>query len=289
MFIKFLQTTEENQEGLKIFTWEEIWNSIVSWCATSGIKFVVSLIALIIVFVIINTTSKAIRNRLRKRGRDETISNAIFSVYRKVLKFVAIIAFFSVIGFDMTGVASIIASATVAIGLALQGSLSNIAGWVLIIFTRPFRLGDYIKAQGEEGTVEEINLFYTHLKTPDNKQVVIPNGNLSSDVIVNYSIKDIRRVELLYSIDYDSDCSKAIEVIRKVVEKHPLALKDPACFIRVKDYADSSIDIVCRVWTKNEDYWTLHFDLLEQVKVAFDENNIEVPYNKLDVNIKKEN
>ena len=289
MFIKFLETTQETPETPKIISWEEIWNNIVSWCATSGLKFIISLVALIVIFIIINWTSKAIRNRLRKRGRDETIVNAIFSVYRKALKFISIIAFFSVIGFDMTGVASIIASATVAIGLALQGSLSNIAGCVLIIFTRPFRLGDYIKAQGEEGTVEEINLFYTHLKTPDNKQVVIPNGNLSSDVIVNYSIKDVRRVELIFSIDYDSNCSKAIEVIRKVVERHPLALKDPAHFIRVKDYADSSIDIVCRVWTKNEDYWTLHFDLLEQVKVAFDENNIEVPYNKLDINIKKEN
>lgn len=281
--IRFLETTQETIT----FSWEAIWNSIVTWCSTTGIKFLISLFALIIVFIIINWTSKAIRNKLRKKGKDETITNAIFSVYRKVLKFIAIIIFFTVIGFDMTGISSIIASATVAIGLALQGSLSNIAGWVLIIFTRPFRLGDYIKAQGEEGTVEEINLFYTHLITPDNKKIIIPNGTLSSDVIVNYSIKDLRRVELTFSIDYANNVEVALNAIRKVVNNHPLALKEPESFIRVSEYADSSINIVCRVWTKNENYWTLHFDLLEQVKVEFDKNNIEVPFNKLDINISK--
>ena len=188
---------------------------------------------------------------------------------------------------DMTGISSIVASATVAIGLALQGSLSNIAGWVLIIVTRPFKLGDYIKAQGEEGTVEEINLFYTHLKTPDNKQIIIPNGNLSADVMVNYSVKDIRRVEVVFDIDYKENPNMAINLIKAVIEKHPLINKDPSYFVRVSEYADSSIRIVTRVWCKNSNYWTVHYDLLEQVKKSFDENNIEVPYNKIDVNIIK--
>lgn len=284
-----LNILEEQLNG-SIFTvnWEELWNKFVLWCSTKGIRFVLSLIGLIIVFGLINWTAKGIRKSLRRRNKDETIVNAIFSTYRKILKFFAILLFLSIIGFDMTGISSIIASATVAIGLALQGSLSNIAGWVLIIVTRPFRLGDYIKAQGEEGTVEEINLFYTHLKTPDNKQITIPNGNLSSGVIVNYSAKDIRRLQLNFDIGYDEDANKAINIISEVISKHPLVLIDPAPFVRVGEYADSSVIIFTRVWVKTSEYWTLNWDLLEQVKKAFDENNIIVPYNKIDINITKE-
>ena len=284
-----LNILEEQLNG-SIFTvnWEELWNKFVLWCSTKGIRFVLSLIGLIIVFGLINWTAKGIRKALRRRNKDETIVNAIFSTYRKILKFFAILLFLSIIGFDMTGISSIIASATVAIGLALQGSLSNIAGWVLIIVTRPFRLGDYIKAQGEEGTVEEINLFYTHLKTPDNKQITIPNGNLSSGVIVNYSAKDIRRLQLNFDIGYDEDANKAINIISEVISKHPLVLNDPAPFVRVGEYADSSVIIFTRVWVKTSEYWTLNWDLLEQVKKAFDENNIIVPYNKIDINITKE-
>ena len=284
-----LNILEEQLNG-SIFTvnWEELWTKFVLWCSTKGIRFVLSLIGLIIVFGLINWTAKGIRKSLRRRNKDETIVNAIFSTYRKILKFFAILLFLSIIGFDMTGISSIIASATVAIGLALQGSLSNIAGWVLIIVTRPFRLGDYIKAQGEEGTVEEINLFYTHLKTPDNKQITIPNGNLSSGVIVNYSAKDIRRLQLNFDIGYDEDANKAINIISEVISKHPLVLNDPAPFVRVGEYADSSVIIFTRVWVKTSEYWTLNWDLLEQVKKAFDENNIIVPYNKIDINITKE-
>lgn len=284
-----LNILEEQLNG-SIFTvnWEELWNKFVLWCSTKGIRFVLSLIGLIIVFGLINWTAKGIRKSLRRRNKDETIVNAIFSTYRKILKFFAILLFLSIIGFDMTGISSIIASATVAIGLALQGSLSNIAGWVLIIVTRPFRLGDYIKAQGEEGTVEEINLFYTHLKTPDNKQITIPNGNLSSGVIVNYSAKDIRRLQLNFDIGYDEDANKAINIISEVISKHPLVLNDPAPFVRVGEYGDSSVIIFTRVWVKTSEYWTLNWDLLEQVRKAFDENNIIVPYNKIDINITKE-
>ena len=285
MFIKFLETTQETPETPNIISWEEIWNNIVSWCATSGLKFVISLVALIVVFIIINWTSKAIRNRLRKRGRDETIVNAIFSVYRKSLKFISIIAFFSVIGFDMTGVASIIASATVAIGLALQGSLSNIAGWVLIIFTRPFRLGDYIKAQGEEGTVEEINLFYTHLKTPDNKKIVLPNGALTNEPITNYSSYDTRRVDWEFSVSYDADIEKVKSIIEKELENEELILKDNDLFVRYVRKDTSSLVFVARAWVLKENYWTVKYNIEESVKIAFDKNNIEIPYPKMDIHV----
>lgn len=287
MILNILQEQIEDTSSFEI-NWGELWDNFILWCSTKGLRFVISLIGLIIVFGLINWTAKGIRKSLRKKNKEETIVNAVFSTYRKILKLLAILAFLSIIGFDMTGISSIIASATVAIGLALQGSLSNIAGWVLIIVTRPFRLGDYIKAQGEEGTVEEINLFYTHLKTPDNKQITIPNGNLSSNVIVNYSVKDVRRLQINFDIGYDEDANKAIALINKVIENHPLVLKDPAPFVRVGEYGDSSVIIYARVWVKNSEYWNLNWDLLEQVRKTFDENNIIIPYNKLDINIKKE-
>lgn len=186
----------------------------------------------------------------------------------------------------MTGIASIISSCAVALGLALQGSLSNIAGWVILIVTRPFRLGDFIEAQGVSGTVEEINLIYTHIKTPDNKVIYIPNGALSGGNITNYSIKPIRRLDQQYTISYSSDVNLALKVISEVAKSQALVLKNPEPFVKVQSYADSSIVIILRVWMKNEDYWTVNFDLLDQVKKALDENNIEIPFNQLDVTIK---
>ena len=275
--------TETNDNSFTI-DWNNLWNQIVSWCTTTGLKFLIALVVLIVVFIIINWTAKGIRASLRKKNKDETVANAVFSTYRKVLKFLAILVFLGVIGIDMTGISSIVASATVAIGLALQGSLSNIAGWVLIIVTRPFKLGDYIVAQGVEGTVEEINLFYTHLKTFDNKQVTIPNGNLSANVIVNYSAKDIRRLDLKFNIEYDEDVDKVIGIIQKVLHSHHLVLKEPAPFARVGEYNPSYITIYARVWVKNAEYWNANWDLLELIRKELDANNIKVPHNKVEIN-----
>ena len=276
-------TILEEQVDFNI-NWSELWDNFILWCSTTGLKFVISLVGLIIVFGIINWSAKGIRKSLRKRNKDETIVNAIFSTYRKILKFVAILAFLSIIGFDMTGISSIIASATVAIGLALQGSLSNIAGWVLIIVTRPFKLGDYISAQGVEGTVEEINLFYTHLKTFDGKGVTVPNGSLSSGVITNYSAKDMRRLDLKFNIEYSEDVNKVIEIIKKVLENHHLVEQDPAPFARVGEYSDSYKTVFARVWVKTSEYWNLNWDLLELIRKELDVNGIKVPLNKVDVN-----
>lgn len=273
----------ETSENSFTIDWNDLWNQIVSWCTTTGLKFLIALVILIVVFIIINWTAKGIRVSLRKKNKDETVANAIFSTYRKVLKFLAILVFLGVIGIDMTGISSIVASATVAIGLALQGSLSNIAGWVLIIVTRPFKLGDYIVAQGVEGTVEEINLFYTHLKTFDNKQVTIPNGNLSANVIVNYSAKDIRRLDLKFNIEYDEDVDKVIEIIQMVLHNHHLVLKEPAPFARVGEYNPSYITVYARVWVKNAEYWNLNWDLLELIRKELDANNIKVPHNKVEI------
>ena len=152
---------------------------------------------------------------------------------------------------------------------------------------RPIRIGDYVECQGVDGTVEEIQLFHTKLNTPDNKVVIVPNGPLANGNIINYSIKKTRRVDLVFSISYNDDVVKAIQVIQSVVDKHDLILKEPTSFVRMGNLGSSSIDINCRVWVKSDNYWTVYFDLLNDVKVAFDNNNITIPYNQLDVTIRK--
>ncbi len=285
--INFLEdAATTTTETTSSFSWAGIWEAIKSWCLTTGIKLIIGIALLIVAFVIINQFAKGLRNSLRKKGKDELVCNAVYNITRKVLKIISLIVFFGYIGIEMTGVASIISSCAVALGLALQGSLSNIAGWVILVVTRPFRLGDFIEAQGASGTVEEINLIYTHLKTPDNKVIYLPNGSLSGGNIINYSVKPIRRLEQLYTIAYSSDVELALKVIKEVASNNGLVLKDPEPFVKVKSYDDSAITIALRVWMKNEDYWTVNFDLLDQVKKALDENKIEIPFNQLDVTIK---
>ena len=165
-----------------------------------------------------------------------------------------------------------------AIGLALQGSLGNFAGGVLIMIFKPIKIGDYIEAQSESGTVKEIGIFTTKLNTPDNKEIIIPNGALSNGNIVNYSVEDTRRVDLTFGVGYDSDIKKTKEVILSVIDSHPLILKDPAAAVNVSELADSSINFFTRVWVKKEDYWAVKFDIIEQTKEALDAAGIEIPY-----------
>lgn len=266
-------------------SWDAVFKSVIEWCKTKGLQFLIALIILIVCFILINLLARAVRNRLRKTKKTEMVADVIYKTIRIILKVLVLFIFLGFIGVDMAGVSSIIASGAVAIGLAIQGSLSNIAGWIILIVTRPFRIGDYIIAQGESGTVEEINLFYTHLKTPDNKVVFIPNGSLSNGVITNVSSKDLRRLDEVFSISYNDDSEKAIKLIKEYVMAHELVLKDPEPFVKVSNFADSSVDITLRVWLKKENYWDVHFEILDNIKKIFDENNITIPYNQLDVNI----
>lgn len=276
-----------NTETTKVWDWNEFLGKIINWIQTSGLKLIIGLFGLMILFKIVNFIAKVIRRKMQQKERDVTITALVYNLIRKLGKLVLFIIFLGYVGIDTAGIGSIIASCAVAIGLALQGSLSNIAGWVIIIVNRPIRIGDYVECQGVSGTVEEIQLFHTNLRTPDNKVVTVPNGPLANGNIINYSIKKTRRVDLLFSISYDEDVVKSIKVIQEEANKHELVLKDQDIFVRMTELADSSIDISCRVWVKNENYWTVYFDLLNNVKVAFDNNNIKVPYNTIDVNINK--
>ena len=192
------------------------------------------------------------------------------------------------VGINTSGLTALVTSLGVCAGLAVNGALSNIAGGVLIIFTRPFKVDDYIEAQGYSGTVEEIKMTSTKIITPDNKVVYLPNGALSSGTIVNYSEKDYRRVDFTFSIGYSSDFYKAKSIIENILNSHELVLKTPPILVRMGNHSESSIDITVHAWTHKDNYWTVTFDVKEAVKKEFDLNGIEIPFNQLDVHIKKD-
>lgn len=274
-------------EELKTFL-----NSLIDWVARDGVSIVLrvilALITMFISFKIINKVAIKIEKRSEKKNYDKTIMRTLAYLFKIAAKCLVTVCLIGFLGIDTSGITALIASLGVCFGLAVNGAVANIAGGVLIIVTRPFKIDDYIEAQSYGGTVEEIHMTYTKLRTPDNKVVYIPNGALSNGNIVNYSIKDTRRLDQTYSISYTDDAAKVKALITEICESNELILKDPAYAVKVSGYGDHGIDIVVRVWTKSSDYWTVHYDLLDAVKAAFDENGIDMPYNQLDVHIKQD-
>ena len=248
---------------------------------------------MIVSFSIINWLSKKIAKRADKKVEsnkkiDKTIYRTLSYVAKVGLKVLVVIALIGYVGIDTSAITALIASLGVGVGLAINGTLSNLAGGILILITRPFKDDDYIDACGYSGTVEDIRICHTKLRTTDNKVIYLPNGKLSTSEIVNYSEKDLRRVDLTFSISYSDDFEKAKKVIEEVWNQNELILKDPAPSVRVSAQSASSIDLTAKVWCKNEDYWTVNFDMIEQVKTAFDQNGIQIPFNQLDVHIKNQ-
>lgn len=277
-------TTETATEGL---TLESIVETVVKWLATEGVKLLIGVIVLLFAFWIINVISKSFKKRMEKKNRDKTITSVVYNIIRKGGKLLVFLGFLGYVGIDTAGIGTIIASLGVGVSLAVQGSLSNLAGGLIILIMRPFKIGDFITAQGEAGTVEEIKIFYTYIVTGDNRVVMIPNGALANGNIVNNSIKELRRVDLKFSISYDEDFEKAKKAIYEVIESNEKIVTDPQPLVRVISHGESAIDIVTRVWTKNANYWAVYFDMMEAIKTKFDSANIEIPYNQLDVHVKQ--
>jgi len=250
-------------------------------------------IALAIYFVgaylikaLMNITAKA----MEKANLDAGVQSFLKSALKIVLYVILIFIIISYFGIATTGLAALFASAGVTVGLALQGSLSNLAGGVLILILKPFKVGEYIVACGDEGTVTSIEILCTKLRTADNKVVIIPNGALANSNITNVSREEFRRVDMVFSVEYNSDLKLVKNLLQTAGERHELVLKDEdhAIMVFISEFGASSIDFGFRVWCKNSDYWTVKWDLMEQVKEVFDANNIEIPFNQLDVNMKNQ-
>ena len=272
---------------------QQVWQTVQNWLTTTGIKVVISIVIMIVSFSIINWLSKKIAKRADKKVEsnkkiDKTIYRTLSYVAKVGLKVLVVIALIGYVGIDTSAITALIASLGVGVGRALNGTLSTREGGILSLSTRPFKGDDYSDACGYSGTVEDIRICHTKLRTTDNKVIYLPNGKLSTSEIVNYSEKDLRRVDLTFSISYSDDFEKAKKVIEEVWNQNELILKDPAPSVRVSAQSASSIDLTAKVWCKNEDYWTVNFDMLEQVKTAFDQNGIQIPFNQLDVHIKNQ-
>ena len=247
---------------------------------------ITALIILIVGLFLINIVIKSSKKIMIKRGVDLTLQKFLGNLSSWVLKILLFITVISKLGVATTSFAAIVASAGLAIGLALQGSLANFAGGVLIMIFRPFKIGDLVEAQGEIGAVKEIEIFTTKLTGLSNKEIIIPNGSLSNGTIINYTVEGTRRVDLIFGVSYDTDIKKTKEVLMHVLIQHPKVLKDPAPAVMVSELADSSVNFAVRPWCASADYWSVYFDITENTKIALDEAGIEIPYPHI-VEIKK--
>ena len=263
------------------------FEKVIDTITTNSMKLIIGLLVLLIGFKVIKKIVNNFVLFLEKREIDITLIRFLESLIGTGLKvLLALTILVGYWGIELTGLTAILTSAGVAIGLALQGSLSNFAGGFIILLIRPFKVGDYIETGIYDGTVEQIGLFYTQLTTIDNKLILIPNGTLSNGSLINYSAKENRRVDMTFSVGYENDVTKVKNVLIDIINKNKLILDDPEKFVGISAHGPSSVDFMIKVWCKTEDYWSIHFDLLEQVKIRFDEENISIPYPQMDVHFK---
>lgn len=241
-------------------------------------KVITALLILIIGLYFIKVIIKSSRKIMQKRGVDVTLQKFLGSLVGWILKILLFITVISQLGVATTSFAAIIAAAGLAIGLALQGSLGNFAGGVLIMIFKPIKIGDLIEAQGEIGVVKEIEIFTTKLTGLSNKEIIIPNGSLSNGNIVNYSTEGTRRVDLVIGVSYDADIKQTKDVLMNILTSHPKILKDPAPSVTVLELADSSVNFAVRPWSLTADYWAVYFDVTENAKLELDKAGIEIPY-----------
>ncbi len=248
-------------------------------------SIILAVVVLIVGLILTRLSVKLLSKGLSKTKLELTVIKFTTQVARIILYVLLVTVVLSILGIPSTSIITVIGTAGVAIGLALKDSLSNVAGGFLLMLTKPFKIGDYIISNGVEGTVAQISILHTRLDSFTNQAIFIPNGQVVNAVVVNNSGNDTRRVDLKFSISYNDDYIKARDLIMEVVEKHPLGLKTPAPFVRMVEHGASSIGIAVRVWVKTADYWDVYFDLTEQVRECFIENDIEIPYDQLDVHV----
>jgi len=266
---------------------EQLLNKLIEWGSTFGIKLIAAIAIFIIGRIIAKGIRKLIVKVMDKRKVDKTISSFISSLTFSALLVFVILAALSQLGIQTTSFMAIIGAAGLAIGLALQGSLSNFASGFLIILFKPFKVGDYVDAGGVSGIISKISVFTTEINSLDNKKIIVPNSQIMNGTIINYTAEKTRRVDLVFGVGYNSDLKRVKDILLGIIEKHELILKNPEPFIRLGNLNDSSLDFTVRVWTKTENYWDVFFDLTEQAKEEFDKNGINIPFPQMDVHLIK--
>ncbi len=250
-------------------------------------KIILAIIVLVVGLWIIRKVVKMSGKGMDRKGMDASLKSFLSSLISIGLKVLLLISVAGMVGIQTTSFIAVIGAAGLAIGFGLQGTLANFAGGVLILLFKPFKVGDFIEAQGHLGVVKEIQLFVTILLNPQNKTVFIPNGVLSNGNIVNFTLQDLLRVDMMFGISYNSDIAKAKEVLMNLLVNHPKVLKEPAPFVGVAELADSSVNLAVRPYTKSGDYWEVHFFMHEQGKIELEKAGITIPFPQVDVHMQK--
>lgn len=284
------EVTDATQEAVKqVNQLTQYVQDSIPGLITFGLKVLAALVAFFIGRLVIRWIRKIVRRSFERSGADKGVEQFVDSLLKYGLYALLVFSLISSLGFDTTSVAAVLASGGVAIGLALQGSLSNFAGGVLILLLKPFVVGDYIieDTNGKEGTVKEIQIFYTKLSTIDNKTIVIPNGMLTNNSITNATAKDERQLDLRVSISYDADIRQAKSVIENLLIKDECIIKNEQINVFVHELADNAVVLGIRAWVKNEEYWKTRWRMLEEIKLLLDENGIEIPYPQMTVHMQK--
>ena len=284
------EVTDATQEAVKqVNQLTQYVQDSIPGLITFGLEVLAALVAFFIGRLVIRWIRKIVRRSFERSGADKGVEQFVDSLLKYGLYALLVFSLISSLGFDTTSVAAVLASGGVAIGLALQGSLSNFAGGVLILLLKPFVVGDYIieDTNGKEGTVKEIQIFYTKLSTIDNKTIVIPNGMLTNNSITNATAKDERQLDLRVGISYDADIRQAKNVIEELLAKDECIIKNEQINVFVHELADNAVVLGIRAWVKNEEYWTTRWRLLEEIKLSLDENGIEIPYPQMTVHMQE--
>lgn len=238
-----------------------------------------ALIVLVAGWTAAGVVSRVVRNRINATPQiDPTLGNFVASLVKWVILAIVLVAVLGIFGIEATSIVAILGAASLAIGLALQGTLTDLAAGVMLVVFRPYKLGQFVDIGGTAGTVVDVNLFTTELVTPDNVQIIVPNGQAWGSIITNYSAHDTRRVDLVFGIDYGDDADKAMKIILDVAKTDNRIMADPEPWVRVTNLGSSSVDLTARLWCAATDYWDLKFEITKAVKEAFDENGISIPY-----------
>ena len=269
------------------FSEETIRNIFENYVLVYGLNLVFAIAIFVIGKWIANMITRLVEKLLAKGDVDQVLVDFIGGMVKSILVLFVIIASLGELGVDTTSLVALIGAAGLAIGLSLQSSLQNFASGVMLIMFRPFTSGDFVEAAGVAGVVEKISIFNTIIRTGDNKEMIVPNGAIYGGVIINYSAKDTRRVDMVFGIGYDDDIKKAKDIMTDIMAKDERILAEPAPLVAVSELADSSVNFVVRPWVKSADYWGVLFDLNEGIKLAFDEANISIPYPQMDIHMNK--
>lgn len=265
------------------------WDKAVETLQTNGVEFGINIVTALAIFYVgklaVGLLLRALRKIMQAQAIDKTLESFVSNLARMVLLTLVLIAAISALGIQTTSFIAVLGAAGLAVGLALQGSLSNFAAGVLIVLFRPYKVGDYVEAAGIGGTVTEVQILTTVFKTPDNKSVIVPNSQVMNGVITNFSANDLRRIDMVIGVSYGDDLDKVRAALTALLDAEERVLADPSYTIAVSALADSSVNFVVRPWVKTADYWAVMFALTEAIKKAFDKEGISIPFPQRDVHL----